>query len=167
MRLESDSMGSISVPSNRYWGAQTERSILNFPIGRSRFQWGAPMIRAMGILKKAAALANAASGVPPLLGAGALGALMLYLYWVGVQRKLQAREGRMQLASIVDQSPDAIVGLDNDGVVTSWNSGAQRLFGHTRERALLLNRQQQCQVLHAQAGQETVEALLAGRGFHG
>ena len=85
---------------------------------------------------KAAALANAARGVPPLLGAGALGVLMLYLYWVGVQRKLQAREGRMQLASIVDQSPDAIVGLDNDGVVTSWNRGAQRLFGHTPEQAV-------------------------------
>ncbi|MCO7576322.1 class II fumarate hydratase [Pseudomonas protegens] len=65
MRLESDSMGSISVPSNRYWGAQTERSILNFPIGRSRFQWGAPMIRAMGILKKAAALANLKLGELP------------------------------------------------------------------------------------------------------
>ncbi|WP_416760315.1 class II fumarate hydratase [Pseudomonas sp. BNK-6] len=65
MRLESDSMGSISVPSNKYWGAQTERSILNFPIGRSRFQWGAPMIRAMGILKKAAALANLKLGELP------------------------------------------------------------------------------------------------------
>jgi PAS domain S-box-containing protein len=85
---------------------------------------------------KAAALGHAAGGVPPLLGAGALGALMLFLYWVGVQRRLQAREDRLQLATIVDQSPDAIVGLDNDGVVTSWNSGAQRLFGHTREQAV-------------------------------
>lgn len=57
-RLETDSMGSIAVASDKYWGAQTERSILNFPIGRARFQWGAPMIRAMGTLKKAAALAN-------------------------------------------------------------------------------------------------------------
>ena len=65
MRLESDSMGSISVPSNKYWGAQTERSIHNFPIGRARFQWGAPMIRSMGILKKAAALANLKLGELP------------------------------------------------------------------------------------------------------
>ncbi|MBA4211684.1 MAG: hypothetical protein C0449_01250 [Polaromonas sp.] len=102
---------------------------------------------------KAAALANAASGVPPLLGAGALGALMLYLYWVGVQRKLQAREGRMQLASLVDQSPDAIVGLDNDGVVTSWNRGAQRLFGHTPAQAV----GQSLDTLIVPAGQTSAE----------
>lgn len=65
MRHESDSMGTIAVPSNRYWGAQTERSIHNFPIGRSRFQWGAPMIRSLGILKKAAALANLTLGELP------------------------------------------------------------------------------------------------------
>ncbi|WP_264084006.1 class II fumarate hydratase [Pseudomonas vanderleydeniana] len=65
MRLESDSMGSVSVASDKYWGAQTERSIHHFPIGRSRFQWGAPMIRSMGILKKAAALANLALGELP------------------------------------------------------------------------------------------------------
>ncbi|WP_295482035.1 lyase family protein [uncultured Pseudomonas sp.] len=65
MRVESDSMGSISVPSNRYWGAQTERSIHNFPIGRARFQWSAPMIRSLGILKKAAALANLKLGELP------------------------------------------------------------------------------------------------------
>ncbi|PYY88097.1 class II fumarate hydratase [Pseudomonas sp. TKO26] len=65
MRHESDSMGTIAVPSNRYWGAQTERSIHNFPIGRARFQWGAPMIRSLGILKKAAALANLKLGELP------------------------------------------------------------------------------------------------------
>ncbi|WP_371319301.1 class II fumarate hydratase [Pseudomonas gingeri] len=65
MRVESDSMGSIEVPSDKYWGAQTERSILNFPIGRSRFQWGTPMIKAMGLLKKSAALANLKLGELP------------------------------------------------------------------------------------------------------
>lgn len=58
-------MGSIEVPSDKYWGAQTERSIVNFPIGRSRFQWGAPMIKAMGTLKKSAALANLKLGELP------------------------------------------------------------------------------------------------------
>lgn len=57
-RLESDSMGFIEVPAEKYWGAQTQRSIENFPIGRSRFVWQRPMIRALGILKRSAALAN-------------------------------------------------------------------------------------------------------------
>ena len=58
-RLEHDSMGAIEVPVHRYWGAQTQRSIANFPIGVNRFRWQRPMIRALGILKRAAAQANA------------------------------------------------------------------------------------------------------------
>ena len=58
-RHESDSMGTIEVPSDRYWGAQTQRSLGNFDIGRDTFVWGRPMIRALGVLKKAAAQANA------------------------------------------------------------------------------------------------------------
>lgn len=55
-------MGSIEVPSDHYWGAQTQRSIGNFPIGRETFVWGRTMVRALGILKKSAALANAELG---------------------------------------------------------------------------------------------------------
>ena len=58
-RTESDSMGSIAVPGDRYWGAQTQRSLHHFDIGRDTFVWGRPMIRALGVLKKAAARANA------------------------------------------------------------------------------------------------------------
>ncbi|MFW2357962.1 PAS domain S-box protein [Hydrogenophaga sp.] len=79
---------------------------------------------------RAAALSATLNSVPPLLAAGAVGGFMLYLYWVAVQRRLQAREDRLRIATIVDQSPDAIVGLDTEGRVTSWNRGAQRLFGH-------------------------------------
>ena len=61
-RTETDSMGPVEVPVDRYWGAQTQRSILNFPIGVDRFRWQRPMIRALGILKKAAAQANAELG---------------------------------------------------------------------------------------------------------
>jgi fumarate hydratase, class II len=64
-RIESDSFGEISVDSSRYWGAQTQRSIHNFPIGVDRFKWGRAMIRALGILKKSAALANAELGELP------------------------------------------------------------------------------------------------------
>ncbi|GAB7126581.1 class II fumarate hydratase [Silvimonas sp. JCM 19000] len=64
-RQETDSMGAIAVASDRYWGAQTQRSVGNFPIGVSRFQWQRPVIRALGVLKKAAAQANAELGELP------------------------------------------------------------------------------------------------------
>ena len=64
-RTESDSMGTVNVPADRYWGAQTERSRDNFKIGVERFVWGRPVIRALGILKKAAALANGELGQLP------------------------------------------------------------------------------------------------------
>ena len=64
-RTESDSMGTVEVATDRYWGAQTERSLHNFDIGRNTFVWGRPMIHALGVLKKSAALANAELGELP------------------------------------------------------------------------------------------------------
>jgi fumarate hydratase class II len=58
LRIEKDALGEVKVPANRLWGAQTERSVHNFPIGVERYRWGRPVIRALGILKKCAALAN-------------------------------------------------------------------------------------------------------------
>ncbi len=55
-RIESDSMGQIEVPANVYWGAQTQRSLLHFDIGRDIMP--PELIRAFGILKKACALVN-------------------------------------------------------------------------------------------------------------
>jgi fumarate hydratase class II len=55
-RIESDSMGQIEVPANVYWGAQTQRSLLHFNIGRDTMP--PELIRAFGILKKACALVN-------------------------------------------------------------------------------------------------------------
>ena len=55
-RKETDSMGEIGVASDRYWGAQTERSLHHFNIGQEHFS--RPMICALGVLKKAAALVN-------------------------------------------------------------------------------------------------------------
>ena len=56
MRIETDSMGKVEVPVNQYGGAQTMRSLHNFAIGREKMP--PELIRAFGILKKAAALAN-------------------------------------------------------------------------------------------------------------
>ena len=59
-RKESDSMGEIEVATDRYWGAQTERSLHHFHIGREHFP--RPLIRALGVLKKASARVNGSLG---------------------------------------------------------------------------------------------------------
>ena len=64
-RTDKDSLGPVQVPADRLWGAQTQRSIENFPIGRSRFVWERRVIRALGLLKKSAALANGDLGQLP------------------------------------------------------------------------------------------------------
>lgn len=61
IRIETDSFGEIEVPADKYWGAQTQRSIQNFRIGGERMP--APLIRAFGVQKKASAEANMALGV--------------------------------------------------------------------------------------------------------
>jgi len=58
-------MGEITVPAAHYWGAQTQRAVEHFPIGVGRFRWGRPVIRALGILKLAAARANEELGKLP------------------------------------------------------------------------------------------------------
>src|ERR1700734_2196039 len=63
MRTESDSMGKIEVPANVYWGAQTQRSLLHFDIGRDTMP--PELIRAFGTLKKACALVNQDLGKLP------------------------------------------------------------------------------------------------------
>ena len=57
-RIEHDSMGEIRVPADKYWGAQTQRSVENFPIGVGLEPMPREIIHGFGILKKAAALAN-------------------------------------------------------------------------------------------------------------
>ena len=61
-RVEEDALGEVRVPADRLWGAQTERSRHNFAIGVERYSWRRPMIRAFGVLKKCAALANTELG---------------------------------------------------------------------------------------------------------
>jgi fumarate hydratase, class II len=64
-RTEEDALGTVEVPAERLWGAQTQRSLDNFPIGRGRYRWGRRVIRAFGIVKKCAARANRALGQLP------------------------------------------------------------------------------------------------------
>ncbi len=59
-RTETDSFGPLEVPADKYWGAQTQRSIMNFPIGWERQP--VPVIRALGVIKKAAAIVNESFG---------------------------------------------------------------------------------------------------------
>ncbi len=61
IRVETDSLGEVEVPSNQYWGAQTQRSLQHFSIGNDRIP--IQMIHAMAVLKKAAAMANANIGM--------------------------------------------------------------------------------------------------------
>lgn len=59
-RTETDSFGPLEVPSDKYWGAQTQRSIMNFPIGWEKQPTA--IVRALGVIKKACAQANMANG---------------------------------------------------------------------------------------------------------
>ena len=66
-RTETDSFGPLEVPSDRYWGAQTQRSIQNFPIGWEKQP--VAIVRALGVIKQAAAEVNMELGVlDPTLG---------------------------------------------------------------------------------------------------
>ncbi|MEP6064508.1 MAG: lyase family protein, partial [Paracoccaceae bacterium] len=59
-RTETDSFGPLEVPSDKYWGAQTQRSIINFPIGWERQPIA--IVRALGVIKKACAMQNMEQG---------------------------------------------------------------------------------------------------------
>jgi fumarate hydratase class II len=63
-RIEKDTMGEVKVPADKYWGAQTQRSVMNFPIGPSA-SMPIEIIHAFGYLKKAAAITNNKLGVLP------------------------------------------------------------------------------------------------------
>jgi fumarate hydratase class II len=69
-RIETDSLGPVEVPADRYWGAQTQRSLEHFRIGGDRFP--REMIRALGILKKACAMVNRDLGLLPMEKARAI-----------------------------------------------------------------------------------------------
>ncbi|OAX84800.1 fumarate hydratase, mitochondrial [Emergomyces africanus] len=67
-RIETDAFGEIQVPADKYWGAQTQRSLTNFDINQPRDRMPAPIVRAFGILKGAAATVNMRYGLDPTIG---------------------------------------------------------------------------------------------------
>ncbi|KAF2839957.1 fumarate hydratase [Patellaria atrata CBS 101060] len=67
-RAETDAFGEIQVPSDKYWGAQTERSLENFKINQPYDRMPPPIVRAFGILKGAAATVNMQYGLDPKIG---------------------------------------------------------------------------------------------------
>ncbi|WP_321339351.1 class II fumarate hydratase [uncultured Cohaesibacter sp.] len=73
VRLETDSFGPLEVPANKYYGAQTARSLINFPIGEETMP--APIVRALGIIKLSAARANLAlDNMEPKIGSAIISA---------------------------------------------------------------------------------------------
>ena len=62
-RTESDAFGEVQVPNDKYWGAQTERSLENFKINQPQDRMPPPIVRAFGILKGAAAAVNMKFGL--------------------------------------------------------------------------------------------------------
>lgn len=113
VRIESDTFGTIEVPSERYWGAQTQRSLIHFAIGEERLP--RPLIRALGIVKYCAASENlAASRLDERIGnaimqaashviSGALDAHFPLVIWQtgsGTQSNMNANEVIAHLASV-------------------------------------------------------------------
>lgn len=68
-RTETDSLGAVEVPDDAYWGAQTQRSVGNFPIGDAGGgeRMPLPLIHALALVKQAAARVNRAHGLDPVL----------------------------------------------------------------------------------------------------
>ncbi|KIK60394.1 hypothetical protein GYMLUDRAFT_244393 [Collybiopsis luxurians FD-317 M1] len=67
-RIERDTFGELQVPADRYWGAQTQRSLQNFDIGGPTERLPPPLIKAFGLLKKAASIVNVGYGLDPKIG---------------------------------------------------------------------------------------------------
>ncbi|KAJ3510538.1 hypothetical protein NLJ89_g4616 [Agrocybe chaxingu] len=67
-RIERDTFGELRVPADRYWGAQTQRSLQNFDIGGPAERLPSPLVKAFGVLKKAASVVNVEYGMDPKIG---------------------------------------------------------------------------------------------------
>jgi fumarate hydratase class II len=112
-RIESDSLGGIAVPADKYWGAQTQRSLEHFKIGNERLP--RPLIRALGIVKRCAALTNISQHtIEPVIGQAIIDAaqdvidgklddhfpLVIWQTGSGTQSNMNANEVIANLASL-------------------------------------------------------------------
>src|SRR5438046_4194932 len=108
-RIESDSMGEMRVPADAYYGAQTARAVENFPISGLRFHRS--FIRALGLIKKHAAITNAALGLLPQDIAGAI-----------QQAAQEVGDGKWDAQFVVD--------VFQTGSGTSMNMNANEVIAH-------------------------------------
>ena len=130
-RIETDSLGAVEVPADRYWGAQTQRALHHFRIGDDRFP--REMIWAFGLLKKACALVNRDLGLLPTDKAAAI-----------------LRASDEVIAGALDDHFPLVVWQTGSGTQTNMNaneviaSRANELLGGQRgsHRALLFFRRQ-------------------------
>ncbi|MBX3609635.1 MAG: PAS-domain containing protein [Hydrogenophaga sp.] len=106
-------------------GLSEVRANPDTPVGTLRFQVVLPEAQV-----RSAAFAAMRARLPAAVAAFLGGLLVIYLYWVGLRRREDVQRQRLRLAAIVEQTSDAIIGLDARGVITSWNRGAQVLFGY-------------------------------------
>jgi fumarate hydratase class II len=90
-RTESDAFGEIQVPADRYWGAQTERSLENFRINQPQDRMPPPIVKAFGILKGAAATVNMKYGLGELQYESIIACLCGRRSELAVQSRLIAR----------------------------------------------------------------------------
>lgn len=119
-RTETDSFGPLDVPSEKYWGCQTQRSLGNFKIGAGRDTMPPGVVRAFGVVKRAVARVNLAGGVLPAdigkavidaAGEVADGKLMDHFPLVvwqtgsGTQSNMNANEVRPRCATCIRRSP--------------------------------------------------------------
>src|SRR4051794_20158677 len=109
MRLEHDSMGAMTVPADALYGAQTARAIENFPISGLRLQ--RPFIRALGIIKAAAANVNGKHG------------------WVNPERAAAIERAAMEVAEGKHDS-QFVVDVFQTGSGTSTNMNANEVIAH-------------------------------------
>ena len=121
VRMESDSMGTVEVSADRYWGAQTQRSLHHFAIGEDVMPTA--LIRAFGVLKKAAAIVNRElGGLPELKAAQArLDELLSTL-----------RTGDLQVKGIAPLLLDFPAELDGVPVLLCWLEGDRDLEWYHR-----------------------------------
>ena len=121
-RTETDSFGPLEVPADKYWGAQTQRSILNFPIGWERQP--VLIVRALGVIKQACAQANLTLGKLDEDRANAIIQAASEVVEFGVRfEKIEAPEDDKLSLAPVEPEPEATAAQhEGDAEVVSLDS---------------------------------------------